>query len=153
MENFKDINERYEINFSGVIRDKVKNKYYRTKGNYIRISPKCYFNKSKTIYKVWQKELEHHYISRGYKFVCDYEPKFSRVFMVNSKGEIINIKRGVRVLAKKHDKEMLWEDGKEGSVHIIVYKAFIGEITGFVLHKDGNRLNNNADNLYIEEHD
>lgn len=151
MEQFRNIDERFLIDFCGVIFDTEKDKFYTPKNNYIRIYPGIYINKSKSIYKVWQKELEQYYINLGYKLVCDYEPKFSRKYMVNSKGEVVDIERGQKVLAKRHGKHMLWENGKESSVHVLVYKAFVGDFNGVIIHKDGNKFNNHIDNLYLKE--
>lgn len=149
MEEFRSLDERFSINLKGVVYDKQKDKYYRNDGNYIQTSCRKHFNKSKSVYKVWQKELEDKYKEHGYKLVCDYEPKFSRKFMINSSGEVVNIERGQKVLAKRHGKHMLWENGKESSIHILVYKVFVGEIKGQVCHKDGDKFNNNVDNLYL----
>lgn len=151
MEQFRNIDERFAISFSGVIFDTEKDKLHTPKDNYILIYPGIYINKSKSIYKVWQKELEQHYINLGYKLVCEYEPKFSRKYMVNSKGEVIDIERRKSVVSKRRGNAVIWEEGKESSVHVLVYKAFVGDFNGVIIHKDGNRFNNHIDNLYLKE--
>lgn len=151
MEQFRNIDERFAVSFDGVIFDTEKDKLYTPKNNYIRIYPGIYLNKSKSIYKVWQKELEQYYINLGYKLVCDYEPKFSRKYMFNSKGEVIDIERCKSVVSKRKGNAMIWENGKESSIHVLVYKAFVGDFKGLIDHKDGNKFNNHIDNLYLKE--
>lgn len=151
MEKFRNIDERFAISFEGVVYDKQKDKIHTSKDNYVRFYPGIYINKSKSVYNVWQKEMEQYYINKGYKLVCDYEPKFSRKYMINSKGEVIDIERKQSVVSKRRGNATIWENGKESCIHALVYRAFVGEFNGFICHKDGNKFNNSVDNLYLKE--
>lgn len=151
---FRSIDNDFEINLEGAVRNKHTWRTYFPKDGYIKITinnKKVYFNSNKCVYDVFKSEVINHYLDKGFKMVSDFAP-FSDVLMVNNKGEVWNIKRGKQISVKRGDILRLEEQGKTIAIHKLVYMAFVGDPGNKdVKHKDKNKFNNNIDNLYIGE--
>lgn len=126
---FRSIDEDFEINLEGAVRNKHTWSTYFPKDGYIKITinnKKVYFNSNKCVYDVFKSEVINHYLDNGFKPVSDYAP-FSDVLMVNNKGEVWNIKRGKQVSVKRGNILRLEENGKTITINKLVNKAFGGE--------------------------
>lgn len=126
---FRSINDDFEINLEGAVRNKHTWSTYFPKDGYIKITyenKKVYFNSNKCVYDAFKLEVINHYLDNGFKPVSDYAP-FSDVLMVNNKGEVWNIKRGKQVSVKRGNILRLEENGKTITINKLVNKAFGGE--------------------------
>lgn len=69
-------------------------------------------------------------------------------YLVSNTGEIAN-KKTQRILncSNRNGYKRVTINGRHYSVHLLVYETFKGTIHGVIDHIDGNKLNNNIDNL------
>ena len=78
---------------------------------------------------------------------------YEGIYSITSSGAVIsqNGRRKTEIAANGYERVSLWKKGKQKKylIHRLVAAAFIPNPNGFkcVNHIDGNKLNNNADNL------
>jgi len=86
---------------------------------------------------------------KEYRDISGYEGLYS----VSSDGEVLSLRRGKHLSqcceTKGYMSVMLCNNGvsKRVLVHRLVYSEFVGDISGQIDHKDGNRKNNKLENL------
>lgn len=80
-------------------------------------------------------------------------PGYEGIYKISSDGKVISANgiRGTEISKNGYERITLWKKGKgkHYSIHRLVAAAFIPNPNhyDFVNHKDGNKLNNNVDNL------